>query len=518
MAKAYRRVDREQQFLLPVDMREWLPADHLAWFVLAVVEELDTSAFHRRGRLGGAGRAGFDPDMLLALLIYAYCRGVRSSRQVERLCEVDVAFRVICAQDVPDHTVIARFRAAHDEEFAALFTQVLVLAARQGLARFGTIAIDGTKIEANAALGANRSEDWLREQVSTILAEAEQVDAAEDAQHGPGSRGDELPAELVEPTSRAQRIRAALAQVEAERADKQEQDDKAQQRIEALQDGQRPKGRDPVGQDGVRAAQSRLDQLTALQQGKVEAYEAAVAAGRRPTGRPPSLVAHCAHIQQAKAAVAHAAAQAAERLQAAQARPRRANITDPDSRVMPTRKGWVQGYNVQVAVTGDQLILATSVGQNPADCPTFVPMLTKALTAVQVCGKAGSGIETTVGTVLADAGYASTANLTAPGPDRLIALGKSRDQAKDARDRPTQADPPAGSTPLAAMEHRLRTPEGAALYKRRGATVEPAIGNLKKLIDRCSRRGLNAAAGEIHLAAASFNLLKMFRAQDLALA
>ena len=161
VARSYRPVQREQGFLLPPDMREWLPEDHLAWLVLEIVEQLDRSALHARHPNTGAGRAAYDPDMLLALLIYAYCQGVRSSRQIQQRCVTDVAFRVLCAQDVPDHTTIARFRADHQEVFAGLFTQVLQIAAAAGLARFGTVAIDGTKIPANASMDANRHRDWL---------------------------------------------------------------------------------------------------------------------------------------------------------------------------------------------------------------------------------------------------------------------------------------------------------------------------------------------------------------------
>ena len=143
MALGYRRVDRDQQFLLPPDMREWLPESHLVWFVIESVEQLDTSGFHERSVLGGVGRAGFDPEMLLMLLVYGYAQGVRSARQIARLCEVDVGFRVICAQDAPQHSTISRFRAAHEDAFVRLFAQVLGLAARAGLGRFGTVAVDG---------------------------------------------------------------------------------------------------------------------------------------------------------------------------------------------------------------------------------------------------------------------------------------------------------------------------------------------------------------------------------------
>ena len=142
-------------------LREWLPPDHLVWFVLETIEALDTSALERTRRLGGAGAAGYDPRMLLGLLIYAYCQGVRSSRQIERMCLTDVAFRVLCAQDGPDHATIARFRADAQEAFSDLFSQVLTIAARAGLGRFGTVAIDGTKIRASASIDANRGREWF---------------------------------------------------------------------------------------------------------------------------------------------------------------------------------------------------------------------------------------------------------------------------------------------------------------------------------------------------------------------
>ncbi|WP_216363114.1 transposase, partial [Arthrobacter sp. Hiyo1] len=152
---------RDQVFLLPPDMRDWLPEDHLVWLVIEIVETLDVSSFEASRRRGGVGAAGYDPRMLLGLLVYAYCRGVRSSRQVERLCHTDIAFKVACAGDVPDHATIARFRAVSEEAFAGLFAQVLLIAARAGLARFGTIAIDGTKIPANASIDANRGREWF---------------------------------------------------------------------------------------------------------------------------------------------------------------------------------------------------------------------------------------------------------------------------------------------------------------------------------------------------------------------
>jgi transposase len=522
MAKGYRPVLRDQPFLLPVDMREWLPADHLVWFVLDVVEQLDTSVFRRRTVRAASGRAGFDPQMLLGLLLYGYCRGVRSSRQIERLCEVDVAFRVICAADVPDHSVIARFRQAHQGAFADLFVQVLRLAARAGLGRFGTIAIDGTKIAANASVDANRTEAWLRGQVETILAEAQRTDTAEDAEFG-DRRGDEPPDDFADPDARAEKIRAALAEIEAERAAAERaRAERAAEQLAQVRNGRRRPGRQPVEIE-VATVRARLERLIAAQQAKIDAHAAKLAAARAAgqqrhrMGRPPTPVEQHSDIRTARAALAAAEARAAQHTRrqaerAATAQPARANLTDPGSRLMPTRRGWIQGYNVQVAVTDDQLIVATGVGQQTGDMRQFVPMVAAAERAAADCAAASGRTDLTIDTALADAGYASEDNLTAPGPDRLIAVGRGGRQHTDALRRPADGEPPPGASPREVMDHRLRTAEGARRYKRRGATVEPAIGNLKKIITRFSGRGLQAATAEIDLAAAAFNLLKIHRA------
>ena len=166
---------------MPPSLREWLSAEHLVWFVLEVVDRLDTSGFHAPHRRGGPGRRAFDPDLLLAVLVYAYAVGERSSRRIEMLCAEHVAFQVLCGRDVPDHTVISRFRAAHEDRFAEVFAQVLVLCAQAGMGKLGVVAIDGTKIAADASIFANRAEESLRAEAARIVAEAAAVDAAEDA-------------------------------------------------------------------------------------------------------------------------------------------------------------------------------------------------------------------------------------------------------------------------------------------------------------------------------------------------
>ncbi len=207
MAKRYRPVARDQAFLLPPDMRDWLPPGHPVWLVITVVDEhLDTSAVHALRRAGGAGAAGYDPDMLVSLLVWAYANRVTSSRRIEALCRTDIAFKVICAGDVPDHVTIARFRAGLGDAAGVLFDQVLMLCARLGMGQLGLITLDGMKIAASASKSANRTEDGLRKLAAQLAAEHAATDAAEDALFGPGIRGDEVPAELADPRTRADRI------------------------------------------------------------------------------------------------------------------------------------------------------------------------------------------------------------------------------------------------------------------------------------------------------------------------
>lgn len=206
VARGFRRVDRDQQFLLPVDMREWLPDDHVVWVLLEVVEHLDVTALEARHVQSGPGRRAYDPRMLLALLIYAYSAGVRSSRQIERSCRTDVAMRVICGLQAPDHTVIARFRQRHQDAVRDLFTQMLLICARAGLGRLGVIAVDGTKIAAIAAKKASCRRQWLQQQVDEILTRAAAEDAAEDTGLGAGEGGEETPRQLRARRDREERI------------------------------------------------------------------------------------------------------------------------------------------------------------------------------------------------------------------------------------------------------------------------------------------------------------------------
>jgi hypothetical protein len=457
--------------------------------------------------------------MLVALLLYGYANRVHSSRQIERLCTVDVAFRVICAQDVPDHTTIARFRAEHEAAFKALFEQVLIVCARAGLGRVGSIAVDGTKIAANASMDANRTEAKLRAEVERIVAAAAAADAAEDALFG-ADRGDELPPSMSgRGGGRQARIRDCLAQIQTETAE---------------QTATRT-GADAKALATLQAARDRVERAEDQAGAKTEAYQAEwAAAGQRPDGRPPVAVDDSRDVQVARARLAVAeqryrdrearlrAQEQAAAKRPCKGRPRR-NVTDPDSRIMPTRKGWIQGYNAQLAVTDDHLILATTLTQDPVDVAQAQPMTTAALDAAVIlqqhrpapptAGDTGPQPHHGINLILFDAGYLSNANLTATGPDRLIALGKTRDLNRAAATHPTSGPPPADATAIDQMRHRLQTPQGHQAYKRRGATVETVIGHLKDLtgLRRFSRRGLTAVTSELHLAAATTNLLKLHR-------
>lgn len=530
MARRYRPVVRDQEFLLPPNMAEWLPEDHLVWFVIDVVDRLDTRAFHARSKRGGVGRQGFDPDMLLGLLVYAYAVGERSSRRIERLCVDHVAFRVLCGQDAPDHTTIARFRAAHQDAFAGLFAQVLRLAAEAGMVRVGVVSIDGTKISADASRGANRTPEWIRkeaarlarEMAEQIVAEAAQVDQLEDTRASQsGDDDDRLPPGMANRDARAANIARAL--VELDRQDAADRGIDAAERqalteyLERVEFAEKPpSGAPPAGLDPVAHQQARIRR----QQRRIAALEGcrgAAAAKQRARARKS--------LHEAEAALAAAEQTAAAgrldlRGKAARKRDRRQarlrarggagrtiNTSDPDSRLMSTANGGsVQGFNAQLAVTDDHLVLGVHLSQDANDTRCLLPTLHAAEATAELLG-----LE--IALVLADAGYFTDENLTAPGPDRLIAPGKHRELAPVGAE-PVTGPPPPDASPKDAMRHRLRTEEGATAYKRRSATVEPVIAHLKELIGlaRFSRRGLPAATAELHLATAVHNLRRMHAA------
>ena len=532
MAKGYRPVRRDQPFLLPPDMREWLPEGHPVWLVIgAVSDHLDTSAAHALRRTGGAGAAGYDPDMLVTLLVWAYASGVTSSRRIEAACRTDVAFRVICAGDIPDHVTIARFRAGFPGLAQELFTQVLMLCARLGMGQVGVVALDGTKIAASASKAANRTEEKLRELAARRAAEHAAADAAEDELFGAGRRGDEVPPEAASPRSRDERIRRALADLQAEReAAQAERDAQAREYLQAAGAGQVPPGGVPA-EAAVAAAQIRLDRAEGAAREKIAARQQrdaqARAAGRRGfRGKRPYPVDQAPAVRKARAQLERARAQAAQNGRKAKAArdkepgPVR-NVTDPDSRLMPTRGGFIQGYNAQNLTSSDGLIIATTLTADPTDMAWFGPMLTAAHNAAALItahrpgqvtpapGGPESQRKGRIGLILADAGYCSEHNLTLEGPDRLIATGKHRDLEKQAR-HGTDPDASAGSGAVAAMTARLATEEGITAYRQRSHIAETPHGHIKHNMRfrQLTMRGMPKAAAEWAFTAAVANLTK----------
>jgi transposase len=517
VAKWYRPVDRDQAFLLPPSMTDWLPEDHLVWFVIEAVGQLDTTAFHAKARLGGAGRRGYHPDMLLTLLVYAMAHGVRSSRQIERLCHSDVAFRIICAGDSPDHSVLARFRQQHETALAGLLTETLLLAARMGMVRLGVVAFDGTKIAGNAARNANREEEALRRLAEQHLMQAAATDEAEDAEYGP-DRGDELPPDLRDRSGRSRRIRQALDEIAVQQAEQQARDEAARRQAEdylqRLADPDTPvTGPRPKAVTAVDAAYARWQAERARVQRRFDAWHAraaqARAAGRGPSGAAPVPVDQHCRVRKARTAY-DAALTAAETAAATPAdaatsqnskntRPKtpRANLSDPESRLLKTRTGYLQGYNCQTAVSEDHFFLHATATQDPNDLRQYENTQTAVTGIAAALNAHTSRTDLTVGVMLGDAGYDSDHNLTLPGPDRLIATSRER--------------PHPDAVARRDMDQRLATPEGRDLYKHRSGTVEPGNAWLKdrRGLRQFLRRGLTAATSELRLAAAVTNLLRL---------
>jgi transposase len=357
MGQNFVACDREQVLLLPPSLREWLPEGHLAWFVIDAVEAMNLDAFFSSYRADGHGRAALDPSMMLALLLYAYSTGQRSSRVIERRCSDDVAFRVIAANQTPDHATIARFRVRHEQALSELFGEVLALCAKAGLVSVGVIALDGTKLHANASDRANRDCQRIAEE---ILAEADQVDAEEDAMFGE-RRGDELPAELSNSNDRRQRLRDARHALEAERAARQ-----------------RPVPGDRQGR--LLLARDRLAEDHALESRVIEEHNAWRANGVARDG-------------------SRRMSRAPAQLEAPPAPTGHANTTDPDSRKVKATRGYLQGYNAQAVTTEQQIVIAAELTVE-TDVAQLAPMIGHAgreLTA--------AGIDQVPETVLADAGY-----------------------------------------------------------------------------------------------------------------
>jgi transposase len=505
------------------------------WLVITVVgDHLDTSVFHAGRKTGGAGTAGYDPDMLVMVLVWAYAHQVTSSRRIEQLCGTDVAFKVICAGNTPDHVTIARFRAAFPAAVAGFFAEVLALCARLGMGKLGVVALDGTKIAANASKAANRTEEHLRDLAAGTVARHAAADAAEDELFGEGCRGDEVPEDAWSPRRRGERIAAALASLQAEReAAEQARQQQADAYLHAAGSGQAPVGNIP-GAALVAAAQIRLEKAEAAAAAKVAQRERRDAearaagscgyGGKRPA--PPAQAAAVrkarAKLERAQAAAAAAAARAAKKAAARKGPGPVRNITDPDARLMPVRGGgFIEGYNTQNVTSADRLIIATALTQDSTDTAWFEPMLARAQHAAAFIAarhrapaspppaEPAPGDDGRIGLFLADAGYLSEHNLTIDGPDRLIATGKTRDIEHAARDGGTASRGRTGPA-TTAMAARLATPEGITAYRQRGHIAETPHGQIKHnmRLRQLSLRGKTKAQAEWTFACSVHNLFK----------
>jgi transposase len=463
MPQNFLACDRDQELLLPPNLRDWLPTDHFAWFVLDAVEQMDLSTFYASYRADGHGRAAHDPQMMVALLLYAYARGERSSRQIERALQEDIAYRVIAAGSAPDHATIARFRQRHEAALAELFGSVLALCAKAGIAQPTVLAVDSTKLHANASRDATRTYEQLAKE---ILEEADAVDAEEDDKFGE-RRGDELPENLTTRDGRRAWLREAKRQLDEQRA------------AEAKPI---PKSR-PAR---VTEAKRRLEEELFTEHRANQSYEAWRAGNRMRDGRrlgrhsPPKPYSPPATPQG------------------------KVNVSDPDSALVKARHGFIQGYSAQAAVNEHQVFVAAELHSTGTDFAQLGPIVDKALDELRK-----AGIVEVPAVVLADAGYWHTEQMEA-----IVAAGTKVLIPPDSSNR--KGKRPGWDKGLYAFMRRvLETDVGHELYVKRKATIEPVFAQMKfnRRMERFQRRGRSACRSEWRLMAATHNLLKLHRHQ-----
>lgn len=504
MAMNFLACDREQTFLMPADPRDWLPEGHLSWFVLASVEEMDLGAFYGSYRQDGWGRAAFEPSMMVALLMYAYARGERSSRGIERRCVEDVAYRVIAAQQTPDHATIARFRVRHEAALAGLFSEVLGLCRESGLVKVGVIAIDGTKVHANASHHSNVDYEQLARE---ILKEAGEVDAAEDELYG-DSRGDELPEHLRTDEGRRAALREAKEKLAAKRAGGQDTKSEApeakSEAVKLVLDPEvivaRTQGREgwlrearhqldehrrlqalPIPRsraERLLRAEQRLRENLSIERQANEVYEAYRARGVMKDGRrfggPPN------------------------RYVAPEVPPGKINVTDLDSRNVKTPRSYTQGYNVQAVVNEHQIVLAAEVTLSSPDFGQLEPMVTATRRELEQVG-----VSDTPQVALADTGYWHEQQI-----DEVVNMGI---QVLIPPDAGKHERPRRGWT--GGRYAFMRSVLAGDLYRKRKAMVEPVFAQTKhnRRINQFQRRGRSAARSEWRLITATHNLMKLHK-------
>lgn len=444
----FRDVDRQTAFLLPPSVDEWLPERHLARFIVEVIEKLDLRAMSRSYR--GSGSASYHPSMLLGLLVYGYATGVFTSRKLERATYDSVAFRFIAANDHPDHDTIAAFRRRFLKQIEALFVQVLLLAREMGMLKMGTVALDGTKIHANAsrhsALSyehAGRIEAQLKAEVADLMARAEAADQADIPD------GMSIPKELEHREKRLAKLGEARAKIEAR-------------------------------------AKERYEREKAEHEAKMAAREAKTkATGKKPGGKPPAPPVEGARPTD------------------------QINLTDEESRIMPVAGGgFDQCYNAQAVVAAESLlVVAAQVVQAPNDKQQIEPMLKRIVALPAELGKPDTFLADTGYFSEANVTQCAAAQI-----EPMIAQGRQPHHTP-LSERFAKAPPaPQTPTPLEAMRHRLQTPEGKKLYALRKQTPEPVFGIIKSVMGfrQFLLRGLAGVQGEWSLVTMAWNMKRMF--------
>ena len=514
MARWLRPVNRDQGCLLPADVRSWLPPGHLAWQVLEVTGELDLSGFVAAYRADGQGQAPYDPAMMLALVLYCYFKGIRSSRKIRDACTDDLGCLVICGGARPSHRAVAEFIRRHRAEVRRLFVQVLGLLAAAGAVGGHCAAIDGSPVSGNASRFANLDGEQLAARIAALEAAvaaetqawldgAGQADGGdvqqrlrddqdEDDDDGPGGGG--VPRRLSALAARLARLRAAQDTL-AGRA--------------AAPGG--PDARVTAARDALARVQERLARAEQAQAAVMARYQAAAAAGKAWAGKKPVPAEANARIAGIRKNLATARDRlAAARARAAAAAPAKVSPADPGSRLLPAKNGgWLQGWNLELAAARRQVLLAIELHDNPADAGALITMIQ---TAAANCEAAG--LHDRIRAWLADNGYASVANFAAL--DHLMLLVAVTGEAAQTGRAGGGRKLPAGWEKMAA---RLATPAGKNLYKRRAAQVEPAFAQLFARFGRyVNYRGRDAVDAEVKLLGAVHNIAKLldFRQRQLA--
>lgn len=446
MGYNFRPYAQEQMYLMSPSIMDWVSEGSLARFVSEVMDEMDREGklvpFYEKYREDGWGSAAYHPLMMVKILVYGYGMGVTSSRKITQALENDIAFRYLSANQQPDFRTISDFRKDNLKALEKLFVEVLALCREAGLAKMGRVALDGRRVAANAALDQNRTAEGIEAEVKRILSEAERVDAEEDQRYGKESRGDELPEALR--TREGRLLRLSEARRRLEEAEREAKEQQAQ-KIEVRQ---------------------REEEATGQKK-----------RGRKP--RPPEEMVN----KEAKV-----------------------NITDPDSRILKSRHGWVQGYNGQaVADCESQVIVAWDVTQEENDVGQLGPMLAR---CEEQAGRKPDE-------VLADAGYWSEENakLEEKHTELFIATKKDWKQRKALREKgPPRGRIPKDATPRDLMERKLLTRRGRHAYKQRGSSIEAVFGQMAmRGLRRFWLRGVAKVAAEWSLWCTTHNLLKLWR-------